>query len=45
MKDFDQTLEKGHCGVHVTQVPPKKLAKFSKEQFTIIKGNLDLSDD
>ncbi len=44
-KDFDRILEKGHCGVHVTHVPPQKLAKFSKEQFTSIKGNLDLSDD
>ncbi len=44
-KDLDRILEKGHCGFHIIQIPPKRLAKFSKEQFVNIKGNLDLSDD
>ncbi len=45
MKDLDRVLEKGHCGFHITQISPKKLARFSKEQFVNIKGNLDLSDN
>jgi hypothetical protein len=45
LESFEQSMEKGYCGVHLTQVQPDRLAELSRDQFNSIKGNLDLSDD
>ena len=45
LESFERSMEKGYCGVHLTQVQPDRLAKLSIDQFNSIKGNLDLSDD